>query len=366
MPLASSSNTCNGVAANAAAPESSKSILSRLFELSINETQISERKSLLETAEFVAGKFALKSQITVLFAGPNTGKTLITLAAVSAAKAAGLVSEHIFHLNLDDDFTGLTTKAEIGLTKGFSVLAPEVFLHPKEDIEVLVDSLISQGDASSALLIIDTVKKFGDVMDKKGMSHLFNQFRRFSGAGGTAIVLAHTNKNNDDPEKSIPGGVSDLLDDSDAAYLLYVSATESLDEGVKTYVTFEQKKSRGPNSLKLVYSYVRPNDADYLKLFNSVKYEDDDAVEKAEKQSVRLNLLAEDEAIIESIRTFLEKTDRPNKTNIIQSLASSTKYSRNEISRCLERWCLPENEGGLWFAEKLPENNAQAFRLYSR
>ena len=356
--------TKNGGAANAAAPKLNKSILDRLFGLSIDESAITARRSQLQKAEFVAGRFALKSQITVLFAGPNTGKTLITLAAVSEAKAAGLISEHIFHLNLDDDFTGLTTKAEIGLSKGFNVLAPEVFLNPKEDIEVLVDSLVTEGLAASTVFIIDTVKKFGDVMDKKGMSHLFNQFRRLSGAGGTVIVLAHTNKNNDDPEKSVPGGVSDLLDDSDAAYLLYVSATENMDNGVKTYVTFEQKKSRGPNATRLVYSYVRPSDADYIKLFNSVRYEDDDAIEKAETQAELLNLRSTDKEIIEAIKTFIQSTDCPTKTNLIQSVTSSTTYSRNVTSRCLERWCKPEDAGGLWYSEKLPENNAQAYRLY--
>ena len=56
------------------------------------------------------------------------------------------------------------------------------------------------------MIILDTLKKFTDLMNKKASSEFGKLARTFVGAGGTIIALAHTNKNKDEEGKGVTGG----------------------------------------------------------------------------------------------------------------------------------------------------------------
>lgn len=336
--------------------------LNTLKALALDEASIHKRLKEVQNAKYIAGKLALKGQITVFYAGPNTGKTLICLRLLSDAYQQGLLNEDVYHINLDDDYVGATTKAMIGLNNGFRVITPETFTHPLANFKELIKFLITSGAADRTIFVLDTIKKFADVMDKKAMSEFLTECRKLTSAGGSIIALAHTNKITNDENKVIPGGTSDLLDDCDCAYVLYTASEEPADEGLRRFIKFEQRKSRGPTTREALYSYVVNDEGDYTRLFHSVQNEAPSAVQEAQKSIEIQKEKNENAGLIKAITEAL-KTESTSQTTLVETVQKLTSASRNEVKNCLARWNLPAAEGGLWSTTK-GDNNSTIFHLH--
>lgn len=335
--------------------------LNKLKSLALDEISIQKRQKEVQNAKFITGKLALKGQITVFYAGPNTGKTLICLRLLADAYHQGTLNEDVFHINLDDDYVGATTKAKLGLDNGFHVITPETFTRPLENFKELIEVLITSGAADRTIFVLDTIKKFADVMDKKAMSQFMTECRKLTSAGGSIIALAHTNKITSDESKVIPGGTSDLLDDCDCAYVLYTASEEPTENSLRRFIQFEQRKSRGPTTREALYSYVVNDEGDYTRLFHSVQNESPEAVEQA-KQEALIKEEQEDSAdLINAIQSVLSQGETPQTTAIAQ-VKEHIQASRSEVTKCLKRWDMLKDKGGLW-RSRSGDNNATLYQL---
>ena len=101
----------------------------------------------------IAGRMALAGQMTVFYASPNVGKTLITLKLIAEAIANGKAGKHVYYLNLDDTYEGLITKADLGNRYGFQVISSDNFSSPNKDFAAMVDCLISEGTAAGTVFM---------------------------------------------------------------------------------------------------------------------------------------------------------------------------------------------------------------------
>jgi hypothetical protein len=82
------------------------------------EARASDTKPLL-------GSFIMDGQATMIYAAPNTGKTLIVLHLLLAAIEQGLVDpDRVFYVNADDGSQGLAVKARLLQDVGAHMLAP--------------------------------------------------------------------------------------------------------------------------------------------------------------------------------------------------------------------------------------------------
>ena len=336
--------------------------LAKLNSITLNQADITERQQFAKEAQYVAGKLALKGQITVFFAGPNTGKTLLSLRLLADSHHQGLLDQEVYHINLDDDYLGATTKAALGLSSGFKVITSETFTKPLENFQELIKLLVESGAASKTIFILDTIKKFADVMDKKNMSAFITECRKLTSAGGSIIALAHTNKIKDDESRVIPGGTSDLLDDCDCAYVLSISHEEKTDEGLRRFVTFEQRKSRGPTAREALYSYVLHDSGDYSQLFKSVRNESPEEIQKAQQLAAIHQAQQQDAELIGLIKTVLNQGES-TRSKIENQLQTNSAYGRRAVQRCLNNWNIPQADGGLW-KTRPGDNNSTLYSLY--
>ena len=333
-----------------------KNVLETLASHSVNRNITKLRKQ-AKNATFIAGRMALAGQITVFYASPNTGKTLLTLKLISEAKAASNIKKYIFHINLDDTFDGMLDKAEIGERHGFFVLGPDKITRPNEQFEEIVDKLIEDGLAKDAVFILDTLKKFVDIMHKNQSSKFMTICRKLTAEGGTIIALAHTNKKNNNDSPSIPAGTTDVLEDCDCSYVLDVVNEEETKNGLVRTIEFTNKKIRGNNVRKSVYSYTQNPDGDYKKVFDSVNQLDPDQADEIRMKKSLQAELALDNALIEDIKDLLVNHNTLNHGEITEHLKSSS-HSRRAINDCLKRWCCNADQGGQWKITKGPNNSS--------
>ena len=232
-----------------------------------------ERQS-VEAIAFL-GLLALLGQYTMLFAPPNTGKTLILFALLIDAIIRGLLDPSlVYYIDLDDTSKGLAEKIRIANEYGFQVHSEG---HSDFSVKLFLQSLQEMTDkdqAKGVVVILDTVKKFVDVMSKKDASHFNRIMRLFVSKGATVVGLAHTNKSLGANGKPVFAGVADLRDDCDCAWVISTVTTQTGSN--EKVIECENIKRRGDVPLTFGLKYSTDTGISYQELLSSVQVVDDD------------------------------------------------------------------------------------------
>lgn len=279
---------------------------------------------------YVLEGIALQGEITVLFAAPNTGKTVITIRQLVDGIRSGRIDPNkVYYLNMDDSSHGVISKNRIAeqynfhmLTEGFEGFSALAFLP-------IMRGMIENDQAHGVVIILDTLKKFADVMDNTKTSIFTSVMRAFVMKGGTVIALAHTNKHANKAGKPQYGGVSSILADADCAYTI---AEVSANDGVKV-VEFENIKKRGSVAQSAVYSYSIGNNISYDDLLASVQFIDESQLNSL-KRAEEMKSASETIAIVltciaEGINTKME---------LVDAVAARAEMSKNAAIKFINKY----------------------------
>lgn len=220
----------------------------------------------------------MDGQATMIYAPPNTGKTLIVLYLILEAIASGLIDpDHVFYFNADDGSRGLADKNRLMAEAGAHMLAPgRRGLKIKHLVETMLQA-IDEGSARGTLIIIDTLKKFADPMDKKENSRFAQVCREYVMAGGTIVALGHTRKTPKADGTYVYQGTTDIFEDFDAVYIASPVATKKAGRRI---VQFNNEKKRGDNPELVAYSYVDDAGISYAEKLVSVQAIDPNDMEE--------------------------------------------------------------------------------------
>jgi hypothetical protein len=306
--------------------------LRQLKEYSITGHSAEMRQQMLEDI-FLLQDIALLGQWTTLYAAPNTGKTLLALWLLKEALDIGsLDGDFVFYVNADDTFRGIVEKTELAEQWGFHMIAPnQRGFHTAEVTDLMVD-LVEAGEARGVIIILDTLKKFTDLMHKKVSTEFGIISRSFVSSGGTLICLAHTNKHKNSEGKSIYSGTSDIRDDSDCAFII-----DKIEGGIFDYevaVEFVNDKARGDVADKVSFSYSKKNGQTYADLVNSVKRIDDQKAGQLKTAAQDKKKLDEDQELINAVRKSIS-AGITSKSAIVKNVGDETGISQNKIRKTL-------------------------------
>jgi hypothetical protein len=280
---------------------------------------------------FILGMIAILGQWTVIYASPNTGKTLIVLwLLIWGIKNGDIDPEKLFYINADDTHHGLTVKLGLVEAHGFHMLAPGYNEFRAKDFLDLLRKLCRKGQAKGSIVILDTLKKFTDLMDKRTASDFGNAIREFIGMGGTLIGLAHVNKKPDSDGNPIYAGTSDIVDDADCAYVM---DTLSEENNVCT-VEFENIKSRGMVAKRAAYQYSTTEGLGYIDLLASVTPVDDTKAVALREATARLD--DRDLPLVHAITDCITGGITA-KTKIVEEVASEIGCSQRKVQRVLDK-----------------------------
>jgi hypothetical protein len=311
---------------------------------------------------YVMDRLAIMGQVTVFYAAPNTGKTLLALWMLDAAIAAGRIDpDNLFYVNADDTFRGLIEKTELGERSGFHVLAPGHGPEGNEfhagDLLGILQSLIALKQAKGKIVVLDTIKKFSDLMDKRAQQEINNVFREFVSNGGTIIGFAHVNKHPDAEGKPIPAGTSDLIDDIDCSYILY----EVDRSGDRKVVVFENRKLRGDVLQTASYSYDASPSLSWIDKFNSIKTMDELALGRMQAQAATMSKITKNADAIEEIMAAIRSGC--SKQSDILHFASQNGVGKDRCRRVLKDHIGEKASYGQFWTETTIENNAKVYAL---
>lgn len=306
------------------------------------------------TQEPILGGLANKGQATAMFAPPNSGKTLITLAECCEDVRVGRIDPAmLYYVNVDDSAKGLAEKLALADEYGFHILAEGYNTFKASDLLGVLNSMIESDCARNVVIILDTVKKFTNVMDKTASSHFTRVIRSFVLKGGTVIALAHTNKRSGPDGKPIYGGTSDIVDDFDCAYTVAPGVSPNKDEKV---VVFENIKRRGDNPSHRAYRYSIESGLSYAELLSSVAIAED-----SEVSTTRQNPELSNTRLIEAIQHCIAQGIN-TKMNLAAEAAKLSGSSKRSALSVIERYTGDDPAVHKWtFAVR--ERGAKVFTL---
>jgi hypothetical protein len=306
--------------------------------------------------EPLLGELCFKGECTVYYAPPMTGKTLITLAQMTDAVNEGrIVPQDIFYINADDSQAGYAEKVKILDDFGIHTLVPgeKGFF-----LSALVPALLKladNGEASGKLVVVDTVKKIADLMDKRSMRQFGIAIRPFTMAGGTLLLLAHTNKARGAKGELIYAGTSDLLEDVDCAYMIDEATEHPVKD--KKLVRFTNLKRRGPNVDRVLYQYDVSSELAYSDRVLSVELADPEYSDSMFPNSTS------SADIKQALAFTIRHGSNPAKMAIVKSVSNQTKTSRRKVQEILDLHTDEDPAVGLWFFE-VRARGAHLYRLH--
>lgn len=280
----------------------------------------------------ILGQIALKGQSTIYYASPNTGKTLITLSLIiDGIKNGSIDPSKLYYLNMDDNGPGLLTKLRLAEEYGFHMLAEGHREFKISDFLSIVAELVENDQCRDVIIVLDTLKKFVDLMDKGRGSSFTKVIRRFIVKGGTHIALAHTNKNPGRDGKPIYSGTTDIIDDSDCAYTLAKVASEAA-SGEKV-VEFENIKRRGNVVQTAAYSYTLEPGISYEEILLSVSPVDPLQLVPLKQAEAIKSDVEVIEAALASIRDGIN-----TKMRLADSVADRAKISKRSALKLIDKY----------------------------
>jgi len=332
-----------------------------LHQHSLNGHSARLKASAVDTKPLL-GDFVKLGQATMIYAQANAGKTLTTLALLLEAIEQGRVEAgDILYVNADDSSKGLAEKVELLEGYGAHMLAPG---HRGFKASQFVDKLkeaTANGTARGSVVIIDTLKKFTNLMDKGRSSEFAQVCREFVMMGGTIFALGHTAKTPNPDGTPRYQGTTDILEDFDAVYVAEpMAAKPGSDERI---IRFTRLKSRAESPEVVAYAYSTEAGLSYGDKAASLRpvYP-----EELDGHALEMDQL-DDQGVIATIRCFLSSGHgHVGQDKIVRAMAVNGDISRSQARRVLDRYTGTDPEKHLWNFEKGDRGKRTYFLLEPR
>ena len=320
------------------------SVLDYLESVNIaTDEALERREKLAREMVFVLPGIAARGQATVIYAAPNSGKTLITCHLIKQQLQTNALGDlRIVYCNFDDDYIGANLKGRFFNGSGLIMIDNQQ--HTPEDALKMMQAAIKDGTAGSMCFVLDTLIRFVSDSDKQTQRAFTSLIQSFVGAQGTIIALGHTNKHKDADGKSIHGGTSDIRNSFSQAAILEL---ESDPEAVGTrQVRFYNDKLRGMAKCSNTYSYTHGDTKNWIERVETVKNVNADEAEANAQQFVADNKRKQDAPIIDCIVAILKDGAKPAR-DIIRASGDDIAGSQSDRARVLDDY-----EGKDWRRSK--------------
>jgi len=281
--------------------------------------------------KFVLPDIAISGQWTTIYASHNVGKTLITLWLLLKNVESGVLDgQTVFYINCDDNYRGSVEKLAIVEKYGIEMLVPHRNDFNPATLVSEMNRAVQNDEARNIVIILDTLKKFVNLMNKTEATNFGVIGRQFSQAGGTLIGLAHTNKHRDEDGKSIYSGTTDIADDCDCVYV--IETLEDDKTSGKRTIQFRNEKQRGDVAAEKSFSYERREGNSYEDLMNSVVVVDEETANQEKKRAIKLKQHHKDKLVIDTIIAIMSN-ESMELTELIKRVSDEAGKS---VAKCRE------------------------------
>lgn len=283
-------------------------------------------------AKFAWRQLIPEGHMVVICSKANGGKTTLMVHIAGEMSQAGY---RVMYINADASASDIKDYKYHAMEYGYTLINPDLTNSTADQVvEELRQISLTNGDLSKSVIVLDTLKKFGDMMNKS-KSKLFNSLlRTLTTKGITVICLAHTNKHDDKDGKPIFEGTGDLRNDFDE--LIYLIPIKNPD-GTTTVSTLKDKTRADIRDESFIISLDRE-----VRLLDH--HVDTLAINEYQKH------LADDQAVIKFILEHISPVSKTATELRTIAIDSHIKFSRSRIDAVLKRYCAKNSPEPKWTA----------------
>jgi hypothetical protein len=275
----------------------------------------------VELTEIIWRKALVKGHVNLWVAPSNGGKTLL---ASLAAKELSSMGYKVYYMQEDAAVGDLKEMQEQAEEHDYRLVSSVL---GETSTDEILDSLRkwtnSDIDLSNYVLILDTLKKFSEVMNKAESKQFFKLMRTLTVRGATVLLLGHSNKNLTNDGKLIFEGVGDNRNDVDELMYILSSVSNSSNDITFT-ITPDKVRSKVE---KVSFSYDK--DSREVKPLDS-------AVDLMSELKIQ-QLHERDAGIIASIRNEVMFSEQLV-TTLVENINRTMKIGDKKIRACIKRW----------------------------
>lgn len=261
-------------------------------------------------------EFLAFGQTTIFFARSNVGKTFISAWLLEQAHLKGKDLRNVTYIDADNGVGQAIGRVRALQDSGMNYIIPKISFNDKvptvEGVKEIMQQLIDARSTGGHFLIIDTLKKFADIMNKREYSKFMDLCRQFTAGGGGILLLTHTNKHKTAEGKEVMSGTADGLQDADCVFSM--ERISDVEPGYD-HVVFEAEKVRLPVTRKATFKIKAAScmsrNTTYDEMSESICRLDSDEADKMRMQTEKVQKLAKDKDLIDVIQKFIAASIRP-------------------------------------------------------
>lgn len=210
-------------------------------------------------------------------------------------------------------------------------------------LTAMLRSAIADESASSTIVILDTAKKFMDLLDRKSVNAFNTELESYTAAGGTVVAPGHVNKHKNENDEYVYKGTSDVVDDWHCAWL----GTPIEGEGDTRLTNFTNLKARGDVPDSVTFSFEETRD-DYRLMFESVTRVPKSQEERLNQEAKFLRETIHHADVIDAIKAEIA-SGNDSKTVILRNVTKSVSAPEKVVRSVLNQFPGNASDGGaLW------------------
>lgn len=301
----------------------------------------------LEATRLIWRDMIASAHVAAWVAPANGGKTTIAKQAAADLADDGF---RVMYFQEDASAGDLPELFQHARDGGYSLLNSTLSgTDPEEQVDVLQGLAHDGADLSNFVLIFDTLKKYSDLMSKRGSRAFFKTMRTLSQRGATVLLLGHCNKHKDVTGKLVFEGVGDVRNDVDE--LIYIQSSDK-DAAGRVTLTMAPDKVRA----KIKPLTFR------LDTVTMVLEQVDEVIDVAAVNEATQRRKA-DQAVIDLVLAAL-KPNGKTRTKLVDEVHDAARglgRSRREVERVIDEYCgtSEASKTALWVEHRMLQNNTR-------
>ncbi|MBU3606873.1 AAA family ATPase [Polynucleobacter nymphae] len=268
----------------------------------------------MEEATFIIPNLIVRGHLHALIAEANGGKTALMIHQAAKIAEQGF---DVYYVNADAGPGDLKSHFAHAQIHGYKVIAPDAKRggSPEQVVALFKEAANNDVDMSNSVFIMDTLKKFTEVIQKSDAKEFYKLLRKLTVKGATVILLGHSNKYRGEDGKQVYEGTADLRNDVDN--LIYLNS-------VKNEGTNRLEITTQPDKIRADY---KPRSF-FINLSDRSVEETDEVVQILDKERQQALKYAK-EAIANGTTT---------KVAIAEFIKDKTSFGKNRLLRFLDEF----------------------------
>lgn len=311
-----------------------------------------EEANAMSDPDYLVDELILQGHVVSFCGKPNSGKTTIVMELCRQ-----MVKEHGVIVNyVNVDIGASDAKEEIIRAKqdNINLLLPDIVGGKSiaDVTENLKRMALGGADLSNQVLVIDTLKKFGQMNNKAESANLYKLMRSLTGRNMTIILLTHTNKYDDADGNPVFEGTGDHRADVDE--LIFLIPDKQTDGSL--LVALKPDKTRGiiePRTMRIDEDRNVTLEDEYVDVGENVHRR-----KEQEKDSYTIEAINEALADGPLIQSEIGK--------VVCNSERTPKIGGNKFHNVLRHYSSNEQgatDSTLWVYQPTFQNNSKQYRM---